>query len=114
MRIAVADVAEFIEALQDVSTIFDNTVRASIFKRPFEGQNSRTAAKFEVFFQVSCVVITEKDEEYLIETAEFCGNDYNDATPETDGTKKAEFLKHTLREFATNKGWKLLPGVILD
>lgn len=113
MRIATQSVDEFLESLQDVTDIFDNTIRVSVNRRSNSEHNLREAPKVDILIQVACVVQIDGGE-YLLETGEFCGVDYNDATQDFQGTKKADQLKSKIQILATAKKWRILPGMISE
>lgn len=124
MRVTCETVDEFIECLraecQAHSTIFQDTIRVSICRRPID-KSAREALKFEVVLQASAVVVVDQESQYLLEVGEYCGKDYADDPPNDEGTQKAKALKEKIEDFA--KGWwrqefdsgaslKILPGMI--
>lgn len=116
MRITTQTVDEFIECLQDVESIFDSTVRVSVGKVPHGDKEVRNCVKFLVSIQVSAVVIVsdESGAEYLIDAGEICGVDYVDSSNSLEGTVRANAMKDKIRQFASSKGWRTLPGVISE
>lgn len=113
MRISTLNVDEFLESLQDVKTIFENTIRVSVNKRSTDSDNARDTVRPDVWIQASCIVSIESGE-YLLEVGEFCGHDYNDASQDKLGTKQALLLKGKIKELADSKGWRILPGLISE
>lgn len=111
MRITTSTVDEFVECLDNAVSIFENTIRVSITRRPQEG--GRNAVKFDVVLQASALV-TSPEGEYILEAGEECGIDYNDATQEKQGSSVASKQKQMIVEYAKTKNWKVLPGIISD
>ena len=110
MRVTCETINEFIQCLASETKVFGDTVRVSIIRNPIDG-TKREAVKFSVHIKAS-VVVSSGDSEYLLEAGQACGMDYEDASQERDGSKRAEFLKNEIKEFASSKNWKVLPGVI--
>lgn len=114
MRITNQSVAEFLESLTVVDTVFDSTLRVSINRRPVGDAPGRNAVKFTVVIQASTIVITAEGGEYLLDCGEACGIDYNDASDEKEGSAKAAELKKAIQQTAEQKGWRVLPGIISE
>ena len=109
MRVVVNDVGEFFESLVDVTGLFDSTIRVSISRMVVvEG------VKYSVRIQASAVVQTSEGAEYLLDVGEVCGTDYCDASQDYSGSRVAQEKKKQIKEFASSKGWRVLPGVISE
>ena len=115
MRVVCPTVEEFIERLDDVKqrgdTLFENAINVSTYRRP-QGGNPREAVVFNVVLQASCVVVMAGGREYVVETGVQCGDDYEDKTQDKGGSIRAGTIRDTLAAFATENGWRLLPGII--
>ncbi len=110
MRVSCPTIVEFLECLESVDTVFDDTIRFSKISKPL-GENKAKAVKFEVVVQASTVV-QSKESEYILEAGQSCGVDYNDASQEFEGSEVAAAYKKAVESVAVQKGWKVLPGVI--
>lgn len=111
MKIEVSNVDEFIICLQNAESIWENTLRVSLTRRPIDG-NGRNSTSFHVNFQASALVETTESGEYLLEVGEMCGKDIEDSEPDRTGSENAKKLKEKLAEYAKTRDWKILPGVI--
>lgn len=111
MRVTCNSVEDFIVSLSIVEHIFDNTIRANITRRPIDGSNW-DAARFSVIFQISTVVCKDDGGEYLLEAGIECGTDFEDATPEKEGTERASACLDKVTQYAEKRGWQVLPGVL--
>lgn len=112
MRVTTTSIDEFLQCLVDIDEVFGSTVRVSITRNPVDG-TKRDSTKFTVVIQASTIVIDDGSE-YLLETGQFCGIDYTDATQQKDGSEIANVLKERVIAFALKKNWKVLPGIISE
>ena len=110
MRVSCHTIIEFIECLQSIDSVFDDTIRFSTVSKPL-GDNKAKAVRFEVVVQASTVVQC-KESEYILEVGQVCGIDYHDASQELEGSEVAKAYKKAVEDVVDRKGWKILPGVI--
>ena len=111
MRVQCSSVDEFIENLKAEDGVFQDVVRVSTSRVPFDG-DKHEAAIFDVTIQMSAVVLVDHESQYLLESGEYCGRDYVDASKELVGSDKARDLINKLRSFCKERGWSTRPGVI--
>jgi hypothetical protein len=107
----IEDLKNQTEAVGGPVCVIQKTVRVSISRNPVDG-NARNAVKFDVTFQASAVIELEGGGEYLLQMGVSCGTDYEDATQEKKGTKKAEEMKKELGDFCDSSGLIVGPGTI--
>ena len=109
MRVLVQDVDEFIEDLKTAHSVHQGTLRFSIIKRKGASPHS---AKVQVYIQFGAVVVDAEGNEYLLEGAEPCGDDFVDAEASGEGSAKAVERKQAVIQFASDRGWLVKPGII--
>ena len=110
MRVVVGSVDEFLESLESVTEIFDQTIRLSVLKNPAVGREDVIT---DVVIQYG-VLAFAGELGYLLDGAQDCGRDYTDAEQDFQGTAEAERCKKKITEFATRRGWRVLPGVLSE
>jgi len=110
MRIECPTLQEFFDCVRSEEKFFQNAIRYSVVRRPV-GKDPTIQIKEEVILQVTTVVVADPGE-YLLQSAEHCGYDYNENPPERNGSEKAEELVKNLQQFAKVNRLKLLPGII--
>ena len=93
--------------------LFQDTIRINISK------NELNEAKLEVVIQVSALVRVleehdgvQEESQYLLEAGQFCGIDYIDSSNDPQGTRIADELKSQICDYALERNWKVLPGII--
>ncbi len=113
MRVSNTSIADFLECLKHVNQIYDDTVRVSIYRNPVDGPDKNKAVKFHVAIQASALVITDSENEYILEAGELCGIDYQDSSQEFKASEKAKELREAV-VVACGSRWKVLPGIISE
>ena len=111
MRIICPTAEDFIANLTDAAGLLEGTIWCSTVRGP-GGENKREAVVFNVIFQASAVVVTASGAEYLVDFGLQCGDDYEDAMQEREGTTRADEVRQLIADFAKGKGWRVLPGII--
>lgn len=114
MRVVCNSVDDFITNLkaQIGTAIFEQTVWASVTRNPLGKENQREAVRFSVVYQASVVVNTNDGGQYLLEVGEDCGIDYEDATQDRSGTKRAQELIEKVQGCCDKRGLKVRPGIV--
>ena len=110
MRVVVNTVDEFLEALAGASSVFDATVRVSCVRQGL----SRESVVFDAVIQASVVVLVNDDSEYILDVGQFCGKDYEDSSQDFSGTEFMKKERQRIVDYATSRGWRVLPVVISD
>lgn len=110
MRVVVGSVDEFLESLDTVTELFDQTIRVSILKNPAVGREDVVT---DVVIQYGALAFAG-DLGYLLDGAQACGRDYTDAEQDFQGTAEADRCKKKIIEYATRRGWRVLPGVLSE
>ncbi len=108
MIVECGSIDEFIECLTD-EEIVQKTIRVDVSKIALD--NGPEHLSFEIVVQLSAVVRGE-DYEFLLKSSFSCGKDYYDETDDKSGTEKANRVKQTLKSYAKEREWRVLPGVI--
>lgn len=111
MHVTCQTIDDFLANLEAEGTTFRGIVYTSRTREPL-GENKRNAVRFMVSFFVSTVVDMGEDGQYLLDTAEECGIDYEDASQEKVGSLKAESLRSKVRCWCESHGLNLRPGVV--
>lgn len=93
------------------STLFRNTIWFQTAKIPQQEDPYAEALVFLVVFRASAIV-DGPDYQYLVDVGLTCGKDYMDGNPELKGSEQATEHEEALREFAEDKGLRLLSGAI--
>ncbi len=113
MRITCQDIHEFLECIEAerpsvCKNILQNTIRISRIRKPIDGE-----VKFLISIQASTVINLPDDEgQYLLEVGEECGIDYEDASKDMAGSRRATELREMIVEFCRKHGLSVLPGII--
>ena len=90
--------------------VFKHNVYVCTTKSP-AGSDGRSSVVFDITMHASAI-IEIADGQYLLEFAEACGRDINDATQRQDGTNKAATMRKKLSEFCDDFGFSIRPGII--
>jgi len=118
MRITCTSIDGFIQNLKSAKVVFRNTIHYEITKRSRTKESIRSSPTVEVFFHVGCIIDVPPDEnspeggQYLLESGEPCGIDYQDSSQEFGGTERANELKDLIAEVCTERNLYLLPGTV--
>lgn len=111
MHLACTSLDEFFEVLDSEKSIFQSVLHVNISRNPVDGDRFR-ASKFAVVFQASAVVEVSETSQYILIFGYDCGNDYTDASAESPGTVAADAMKKQVQDYASKRGWRVLPGVV--
>lgn len=117
MRVTCFSIEEAIERLKSdgPSNIFRHEISLSKTKEPVDGdrRGERMASKFRVTLHLSAIMnLLPGDGQYLLQCGEECGLDYEDATQEKAGSVYAWEMEVKLRQFATEHGLSVKPGIL--
>ena len=110
MRVECHSVDEFLTCLAAEQLIFQNVIRVSITRNPID--TGPDCVKFDVILQATTVVLVDSESQYLLVVGCNCGKDYEDASQEREGSALAKKLKDRITQYANEKNWKILPGII--
>lgn len=111
MHITTTSLSEFFEILDSETKIFQSTIHVDVSKTPLDGDRF-SAVRFSVVLRASVVVEVSNESQYILVFGYDCGKDYRDSNSEENGTKVANEMKAQIREYASSRNWKILPGVI--
>jgi hypothetical protein len=106
MRIECHSIADFMENLVAIGSVFQNIVYWNYYRRPI------TNIKYLVVVQASTVADLKEDGQFILEAGEECGEDVKAANGTDAGSNRAESLKKQLADYCASRGLKLLPGHI--
>lgn len=96
-------VEEFIAAVDVEESIDLNAIRVSITS------HQENEAKAEVFFHAGALT-----SRYTIEFGASCGMDYADGEGDLEGSLTAANYMSSLEQYASQKGLRILPGIIQE
>lgn len=110
MRVECNTVDEFLICLSSERSIFQDVIRVSITRNPID--TGRDCVKFDVILQATTVVLVDSESQYLLVVGCNCGKDYEDASQELEGSASAKKLKDRITQYAKERSWGILPGII--
>lgn len=116
MKLACHSIDEFLDCIEHElvkSSLFQDAIRVSIFRRPM-GKNPRKSVRFEVVLQAAAIVEVNTGGQFIVEYGTVCGIDYEDDSQEKTGTELADAVKSRLKSFTDSHDLKLLPGAIVE
>lgn len=110
MRIKCQDVADFITNLGSAKSIHRQTIYFNRSRRGI-GDNPNPTS-FEVYYQLSAVLVFGDEEDVLLEAGEVCGVDRMTADGETLGADRQIALHDKMVASCKFLDLKLLPGIL--
>lgn len=112
MKITTTTVDSFLNNIASAESVFNDTVYIERSRRNLNGKNMREATSFQVFFQLSAVLIFSGGGQALLVCGVDCGVDRTTADGDMEGTARLKELEEQVIRFCTEHKLNLLPGVL--
>lgn len=114
MRVECSNLSEFIQnlELEKEGTVYNNVIYVNIIDQPIDG-DKRDSVRTMVVFRVSTIVnVGDGEGQYLLNSEEECGIDYNDMTQEKNGINAANIILQRLEVYCEEHNLKIRPGIV--